>query len=80
MAEHLPIHPGEILVSKFLIPLGISQTRLAARLGVPLAQVDEICRGERAITVDTALQLANIFGRCATYWMTRHRAPELRPA
>ena len=70
MAKPAPIHPGEILSANFLIPMGLSQTRLADRIGVPSTQVNEICRGQRAITAETALRLAGALGRSARYWLT----------
>jgi addiction module HigA family antidote len=57
--ERLPnIHPGEVLREEFLIPLGISQHRLAKAIGVPEARISAICAGKRAITADTALRLS----------------------
>jgi addiction module HigA family antidote len=70
VAKLKPIHPGEILSQEFLIPMEISQTRLARDLGVPFRRVNEICGGKRAITADTALRLARFFGVSADYWMT----------
>lgn len=65
-----PIHPGEILSEEFLIPMKVSQTRLARDVGVPFRRINEICRGKRAVTADTALRLARFFGMSADYWMT----------
>jgi addiction module HigA family antidote len=53
-----PIHPGETLREDFLIPLGLSANRLAIELRVPVTRVNDIVRGKRAITADTALRLA----------------------
>jgi addiction module HigA family antidote len=52
------IHPGEVLREEFLVPLGISQYRLAKELGVTEARISAICSGKRGITADTALRLA----------------------
>ena len=57
-----PIHPGEILQEEFLSPLGISQYRLAKETSVPPRRINEIVRGTRAISADTALRLARYFG------------------
>ncbi|MGA8141658.1 MAG: HigA family addiction module antitoxin, partial [Desulfobaccales bacterium] len=57
-----PVHPGEILLEEFLIPLGISQNKVGRDLGVPAQRINDIIRGKRAITVDTALRLARYFG------------------
>jgi addiction module HigA family antidote len=52
-----PIHPGEILQEEFLGPLGISQYRVAKETSVSPRRINEIVRGTRAITADTALRL-----------------------
>jgi addiction module HigA family antidote len=63
------IHPGEILLEDFMKPLGLSQYRLAHDIGVPPIRISQIIRGERAITVDTAMRLARYFGTSAAVWM-----------
>ncbi len=70
MPKLAPIHPGEILSEDFLVPMEVSQTRLARDIGVPARRINEICRGKRAITADTALRFARFFGMSADYWMT----------
>jgi len=55
---HAPIHPGEILLEEFLVPLGISQYRLAQAIGVPPRRINEIVHGKRSISPDTALRLS----------------------
>jgi addiction module HigA family antidote len=64
-----PIHPGEILLEDFLKPLGITQYRLAHDIGVAPIRISQIIRGERAITVDTAMRLARYFGTSAAVWL-----------
>ena len=64
-----PVHPGEILLEEFLKPLRISQNRLGRDLGVPAQRINEIIRGRRAITVDTALRLAKYFGTTPQFWL-----------
>ena len=64
-----PLHPGEILEQEFLIPLGISQYRLAADISVPPRRLNEIVHGKRAITPDTALRLGRFFGVSAAFWL-----------
>ncbi len=64
-----PVHPGEILLEEFLTPLGISQYRLAKDVSVPPRRINEIVRGLRAITADTALRLARFFGTSERFWM-----------
>jgi antitoxin HigA-1 len=63
-----PIHPGEILHEEFLSPLGISQYRLAKDTCVPPRRINEIVRGQRAISADTALRLARYFGMSERFW------------
>jgi addiction module HigA family antidote len=64
-----PIHPGEILLEEFLIPLDISQYRLAQAVSVPPRRVNEIVRGLRAVSADTALRLARFFGTSERFWL-----------
>lgn len=64
-----PIHPGEILQEEFLGPLGLSQYRLAKDTSVPPRRINEIVRGTRAITADTALRLARYFGTSDRFWL-----------
>ena len=64
-----PPHPGEFLHTRFLAPLHISQTELAAALGVSRRRVNELINGRRAITPDTAVRLAAYFGNEAAFWM-----------
>lgn len=64
-----PIHPGEILLTEFLEPMGISQYRLAKSIGVTPRRINEIIHGRRAITADTALRLGRFFSMEAQFWM-----------
>jgi addiction module HigA family antidote len=64
-----PIHPGEILQAEFLAPLGISQYRVAKETSVPPRRINEIVRGKRSISADTALRLARYFGTSERFWM-----------
>jgi addiction module HigA family antidote len=64
-----PIHPGEILMEEFLIPMGITQYRLAKDISVPPRRINEIVHGKRAISADTALRLARYFGTTERFWM-----------
>ena len=63
------IHPGEVLLEEFLSPMGISQNRLAIKIGVPARRINEIVLGKRRITADTALRLARYFGNSARFWL-----------
>ncbi len=64
-----PIHPGETLGEDFLKPLGLSVSRLALELRVPVTRINEIVHGRRAITADTALRMARYFGTSPQFWM-----------
>ena len=64
-----PVHPGEVLQEDFMKPLGLSSTALAAALGVTPARINEVVRGRRGITADTALRLARYFHTDAQSWM-----------
>ncbi len=64
-----PIHPGEILMEEFLIPMEISQYRLAKDIIVPPRRINEIVLGKRTITADTALRLSEYFGSSEKFWL-----------
>lgn len=72
-----PIHPGEILLEEFLKPLGISQYRLSKEMSVPPRRINEIVRGMRAISADTALRLSRYFGTSERFWMNLQSRHEL---
>lgn len=70
LPRHLPpTHPGEMLLEEFLKPLGISQSAFAIRLGVSFPRLNEIIRGKRSVTPDTALRLARVLGMSADFWL-----------
>jgi len=64
-----PIHPGEVLLEEFLAPMEISQYRLAKDIGVAPRRINEVVRGQRSITADTALRLARYFRTTDRFWM-----------
>ncbi len=63
-----PTHPGTMLLEEFLKPLGLSQVDLAKRIGVSFPRVNELVRGKRGVTPDTALRLERLFGMEAQFW------------
>jgi len=63
------VHPGEVLLEEFLIPLGISQYKLAKAIGVTQPRISAICQGKRAITADTAVRLSRFFGTTPQFWL-----------
>jgi addiction module HigA family antidote len=75
-----PPHPGEFLHTRYLLPLGISQTHLAATLGISRRRVNELINGRRAITPDTALRLSAYFGNEAAFWMQLQLAWDMHAA
>lgn len=64
-----PIHPGEILNEEFLLPMNITQYRLAKAIGVDSRRIHAIIHGERSITAETALLLSRFFGNSAEFWL-----------
>lgn len=69
MATLNNIHPGEVLLHEFLIPMEISAYRLSKDLGIPQTRVSLIIKGRRRITADTALRLSKYFGNSAKFWL-----------
>jgi len=63
------IHPGEILLEEFLIPLDISAYRLAKDTFLHQTRISEIIKGRRRISADTALRLSRYFGNSAKFWL-----------
>jgi addiction module HigA family antidote len=68
-SDRPPTHPGEMLLEEFLKPMGISQSAFAVQLGVSFPRMNEIVRGKRGVTADTALRLAKVLGTSADFWM-----------
>jgi addiction module HigA family antidote len=63
------IHPAEILLSEFMAPLGLTAYRLAKDLHISIPRVNDLVRGKRGITADTALRLSRYFGNSAQFWL-----------
>jgi addiction module HigA family antidote len=63
------IHPGEILLEEFLLPMGISQNKLARDIDVSPRRINEIVHGKRAVTADTDLRLSKAFGTSEGFWL-----------
>src|SRR3954469_784927 len=75
--KQAPVHPGEVLLEEFLRPLGLSQSRLAKDTSLPPRRINEIVRGTRAVTADTALRLARYFGTSELFWLNLQAAYDL---
>jgi antitoxin HigA-1 len=74
MRKLKPVTPGELLREEFLVPMAISQYRLAKEIGVPAQRIGEIVAGRRAITADTDLRLCRFFGLSNGYWLRAQAA------
>jgi len=74
MRKLKPVTPGELLREEFLIPMGLSQYRLAKEIDVPAQRIGEIVTGKRAITADTDLRLCRFFGLSNGYWLRAQAA------
>jgi addiction module HigA family antidote len=74
------IHPGDILKSEFMEPMGLTSYRLAKELDVPVPRVNDIVLGKRSITADTAVRLGAYFGLPAQFWMNLQADYDLRHA
>ena len=75
--NRVPTHPGEVLLEEFLSPLGITQVRLAEHVGVPVQRVNEIVRGKRGITPETAWLLGQALGTTPQFWLNLQTNYEL---
>jgi addiction module HigA family antidote len=88
--DRIPTHPGEMLLEEFLIPMEVSQVRFATHLGIPIQRVNEIVKGRRGVTPQTALLFAAALGTSPEFWinlqgshdlaMARSRAKGMPPA
>lgn len=68
--EHrIPTHPGEVLLEEFLVPLGQTQVALAEHLGVPAQRINELVRGKRGVTPETAWLLAQALNTTPEFWL-----------
>ena len=72
-----PVSVGEMLVEEFLAPMGLTQSALAEAMGVQRKRVNELCNDRRAVTADTALMLARVFGNSPEFWLNVQRRTDL---
>ncbi len=80
MTKPFAIHPGDILLTEFMEPVGLTAYRLAKELHVSIPRINDLVRGKRAITADTALRLGIYFGLPAQFWMNLRNEYDLRMA
>ncbi|MDP9172548.1 MAG: HigA family addiction module antitoxin [Planctomycetota bacterium] len=74
MRKLKPVSPGELLREEFLVPMGLSNYRVAKEIGVPAQRIGEIVGGRRSITADTDLRLCRFFGLSNGYWLRAQAA------
>jgi len=75
--ERKPLSAGEMLREEFLTPMGLTQGALAEAMGVQRKLVNELCNDRRAVTADTALMLARVFGNSPEFWLNVQRRTDL---
>jgi addiction module HigA family antidote len=80
MKPRKPIHPGDMLLEEFLQPKGLSQREFAEKLGWTTAKLNELVKGKRGVTADTALDLAKALGTSPELWMNLQMMWDLRRA
>ena len=80
MKPRHPIHPGEMLLDEFMRPAGVSQRQFAAKLGWTTAKLNELVKGKRGVTAESALDLAKALGTSPEIWMNLQMMWDLRRA
>ena len=75
-----PVTPGELLWEDFMVPMGLSRSRLAEEIGVPAPRIGDIVSGKRAVTADTDLRLCRFFGLSDGYWLRAQAAFDIEVA
>jgi addiction module HigA family antidote len=75
--KRIPTHPGEILLEEFLKPLGISQVAFAAHISVPVQRINELVRGKRGVTPETAWLLSQALNTTPEFWLNLQMAFDL---
>ena len=75
--NRVPSHPGEILLAEFLVPMGVSQVAFARHVGVPLQRVNQIVRGKRGVTPETAWLFSKALNTTPEFWMNLQIAHDL---
>jgi addiction module HigA family antidote len=76
-AHRVPTHPGEVLLEEFLVPLGQTQVALAEHLGVPTQRINELVRGKRGVTPETAWLLAQALNTTPEFWLNLQASYDL---
>jgi addiction module HigA family antidote len=76
-SKRIPVHPGEILQEEFLVPLGLTQVAFAQHIGVSVQRINEIVRGKRGITSETAWLFSQAFGTTPEFWLNLQAGHDL---
>src|SRR5713226_9039915 len=79
-APMIPKHPGEMLLEEFLKPLNLTQVEAAEKMGISLNRLNELIRGKRGVTADTALRLAKLLKTTPEFWLNLQNAYDLYEA
>ena len=77
ITKRQPVSVGEMITEEFLLPMGLTQGKLAEAMSVSRKTVNELCTNRRAVTADTALMLAKVFGNTADFWLTLQQRNDL---
>jgi len=77
ITKRQPVSVGEMITEEFLVPMGLTQGKLAEAMGLSRKTVNELCTNRRAMTADTALMLATVFGNTADFWLSMQQRNEL---
>ncbi len=80
MTKLANVHPGDVLLEDFMKPMGLSQNALARAIRVPPRRINEIVHGKRAVTADTAIRLAKVFGTSEQFWLGLQDSYDLEEA
>lgn len=78
--HRLPTHAGEILLEEFLKPLNMTQSQAGERMGISLNRLNELIRGKRGVTADTALRLASLLKTTPEFWLNLQNAYDVYKA
>jgi len=77
ITKRQPVSVGEMITEEYLVPLDLTQGKLAQAMGVSRKTVNELCTGKRTVTVDTALLLAKVFGNTPDFWLNLQRRNDI---
>jgi len=77
ITKRQPVSVGEIITEEFLVPMGLTQGKLAEAMGVSRKTVNELCTSRRAVTAESALMLATAFGNTAEFWLNLQQRNDL---